>query len=83
MPKQKGKGLFLYSAVSSPLHFTSWQTCSHKLGFSGKHSSHAAITREDYSLTFPPLSKARYSFIQLGELGRSEENVTAHQTSKR
>ena len=42
------KGMFLYSAVSSPLdrssqstlHFTPWQTCSfqHQLGFSGKHS---------------------------------------------
>ena len=45
----KGKGLFSYSAVSSPLdrskrfiHFfcPSWQTCSlrHQLGFFGKHS---------------------------------------------
>ena len=31
----------------------------------GKHFSHAANMREDYSLTFPPLSIARYSFIQL------------------
>ena len=47
------------------------QTCSfrHQLGFSGKHSSHAAITRNDYSLTIPPESIARYSFIQLSELG--------------
>ena len=71
--------MFLYSAVSSPLarskHFTlflPWQTCSlrHQLGFSWKHSSHAAITRNYYSLTFPPLSIARYSFIQLSEHGR-------------
>ena len=36
------------------------QTCSfrHQLGFSGKHSSHAAIMRGNYSLTFPPLSTA-------------------------
>ena len=45
----KGKGMFSYSAVSSPLdrskrfiHFfcPSWQTCSlrHQLGFFGKHS---------------------------------------------
>ena len=41
---------------SKRLHFTPWQTCSfrHQLGFSGKHSSDAAITREDYSLTCPP-----------------------------
>ena len=44
------KGMFLYSTVSSLLdrskHFTPWQNCSfrHQLGFSGKHSSHAAIT---------------------------------------
>ena len=44
----------------STLHFTFWQTCScrHQLNFSGKHSSHAAITREDYSITFPPPSIA-------------------------
>ena len=48
-----------------------WQTCSsrHQLGFSGKHSSQAAITHEDYSLTFPPPSISRYSFIQLIQLG--------------
>ena len=54
------------------LHFTPRQTCSfrHQLDFSGKHSCHAANTREDYSLAFPPLSIGRYPFIQLGELGR-------------
>ena len=32
--------------AQSVSHFTPWQTCSfrHQLGFSGKHSSHAAIT---------------------------------------
>ena len=37
----------------STLHFTPWQTSSfrHQLDFSGKHSSNAAITRQDYSLT--------------------------------
>ena len=73
----------VYSVVSSPLDrskrftlFLPWQTCSlrHQLGFSRKHSSYAAITRNDYSLTFPPLSIARYSFIQLGELGVNGEN---------
>ena len=42
----------------------------------------SSITREDYSLTFPPPSVARYSFIQPGELGRRGENENA-QTSKR
>ena len=84
----KGHGLFSCSAVSSPLdrseRFTlclPWQTCSfrHQLGFSGKHSSHAAIKRNDYSLTSPPLSIAR--FIQLSELGHWEGNENA-QSSK-
>ena len=81
------KGMFLYSAVASPLDRskhcytlnTSWKTCSFwdQLDFSVKHSSHAAITREDYSLTFPPLFIARYSFIQLNELGCHGENENA------
>ena len=76
----KGKGMFLIqrSILSvGPLKalYTFCpprQTCSfrHQLGFSGKHSSHGAITRNDKSLTFPSLSKARYSFIQLSQLGR-------------
>ena len=33
--------------------------------------------REDYSLTFTPLSIARYSFIQLSELGHRGENEKA------
>ena len=59
------------------------QTCSfrYQLDFSGKHSSHAAITHEDYSLTFPPVSIARYSFIQLSELGHCGE-IKKAQTSK-
>ena len=63
--------------------FLPWQTCSfrHQLGFSRKHSSHAAIMRKQYSLTFPPLSIARYSFIQLCGLRRREENEN-DQTSK-
>ena len=65
------------------LLFTPWQTCSfrHQLDSSEKHSSHAAITRESYSLTFPPPSIARYSFIHLSELGCRRENANA-QTSK-
>ena len=80
------KCMFLYSAVSSQLDhskrftlFLPWQTCSfrHQLDFSGKHSSDAAITREDYSLTFPPPSTARCSFIQLSELRHRGENENA------
>ena len=43
------------------LHFTPWQSCSfrHQLDFSGKHSNHAAITRNDYSLTFPSPSHSQ------------------------
>ena len=71
------KGKFLYSAVSSPrdrskrLHFTSltdlftqtpyrllWEASSHML----------ELMREGCSYTYPPLSIARYSFIQLSEL---------------
>ena len=77
------KGVFLYSACiqsvgplkTCALYFTAWQTCSfrHQLGFSGRHSSQAAIMREDFSLTFPMLSYiASYSFIQLSELGENE-----------
>ena len=70
--------MFFYTAgcLSCPYHRSKriilepWQTCSfgHQLDFSGKHSSHAAITHQNYSLILPPLSIARYSFIQLSEL---------------
>ena len=49
---------------------------------SGKHSSHAAIMREDYSLIFFLPFIARYSFIQLSELGHRGENENA-KASKR
>ena len=76
------KGICLYSAVSSPLYRSECfrlQTCSlrRQLDFSGKHFFHAAITREDYSFTFQPLSIARYSFRQLSELGCHGENENA------
>ena len=54
--KGKGKGSFYIAqypvrwTAQSALHFCPpWQTCSfrHQLGFSGKHSSDAAITRKD------------------------------------
>ena len=41
--------------------------------FSREHSVMLKVLDDDYSLTFPPLSIATYSFIQLNELGRREE----------
>ena len=71
------KGMFnMYYVIcwtaQSALHFTPWQTCSfrHQLDFSGKHSIHAAITRE------------YFYFIQPSELRRHGENKNA-QISKR
>ena len=53
--------------TQTALHFTPWQIRSfrHQLNFSGKHSAmlQLLLLREDYSLTFPLLSIARYSFI--------------------
>ena len=55
--------MFLYSAVSNPLdrskRFTlhPWQTC----------------LRENYSVTLPPLSISRYSFLQPSGLRRHRE----------
>ena len=84
------KVCFYIAHVSSPLdrskrftlHPLALRSFRHQLDFSCKHSSHAAITHEDYSLTFPPLSIARYSSIPLSELGRRGENENA-QTWKR
>ena len=70
----KSQGMFLYSAVSSPLDrskrftlFLPWQTCSfrHQLGLSWEHK-----LRNDYSLTWPPLPIDRYmySFLQVVKL---------------
>ena len=39
--------------------------------------SQAVNTREDYSFIFPPLSIARYSFMQLSGLGRHEPSENA------
>ena len=62
------------------LHFSAWQTCPlrHQLDFSGKYSAKLQLMREDYSLTFSPLSVARYSFIQLGQLERHGQRENAH-----
>ena len=77
------KGMILYSTVSSPLDRSKRLTL-HSLAdlfiptptrLPWKHSSHATIVREDYSLPFPPPPIARYSwFIQLSELVRCGEN---------
>ena len=88
--KGKGKGMVLYSAVSSPLDRSKRFTLSSPgrpvhsdtvLGFSWKHSSHAAIAQRLFT-HIPPLSIARYSFIQLSRLRRREVKENA-QTSKR
>ena len=72
------------SAESSPLDRSKRFTlhslaCSfrHQLYFSEKHSRHAATPSEHFSLTCPPPSIARYSFILLIELGRRGENENA------
>ena len=83
--------MVLYSAVSSPLDRSKRFTLSSPgrpvhsdtvLGFSWKHSIAKQQLCNDYSLTFPPLSIARYSFIQLSRLRRREVKENA-QTSKR
>ena len=82
--------MVLYSAVSSPLDRSERFTLSspgrpvHSDTNSASPGSILAMQqlRNDYSLTFPPLSVARYSFIQLSRLRRREENENA-QTSKR
>ena len=76
----KGKGSFLYSAVSSPLdrskrftHFASPDRPVHSDTNSASPGSILArqqLRAKTKSLTFPPLSIARYSFIQLSEQGR-------------
>ena len=83
------KSMFSDSAVSNPFdgskRFTlqSWQIdmfipAPTLLLY---HSTHAAITCEDYSLTFPSLYISRYSITQLSELRHRGENENA-QTSK-
>ena len=74
--------MLLYSAVSGPLR-ACYTSPSGKLFspaptlFLREAFSHAAITREDYSFTFPALSIARYLFIQLSELGHRGVNENA------
>ena len=68
--------------LSSPGRPDYLDTNSTSLGSILLFSSHAVITHEDYSTTFPPLSIARYSFIHLSELGHYGENENA-KSSKR
>ena len=90
---KNGKGMFLYNyIVQYPVHWTDkalytstpWHTCSfrHQHDLSGNNFSHTAITRKYHSFTSTTLSIARYTFIQLSELGRHGQNENA-QTSKR
>ena len=87
---ERENGMFLYSAVSSPLDRSKRFTLSspgrpvHSGTNSASPGSILAMQqlRNDYSLTFPPLSIARYSFIQLTRLRHREENKNA-QTLKR
>ena len=80
--KKKVKICFIYSAVYSSsdrskrftLHPLAGLFIPAPTRLLWEAFSYAAITREDYSLIFPPLSVARYSFIQLIELGHRGEN---------
>ena len=76
---QKSKGMFLYSAVSSPLdrskRFTLFAFPGRPVHSDTNMASAGSILamqqlRNDYSLTFPPLSVARYSFIKLSQQRR-------------
>ena len=78
--KTKGKGIFLYSAVSSPLdrskRFTLFASRRRPVHSDTNSASPGSILARQQlratakPLTFPPLSIARYSFIQLSEQGR-------------
>ena len=70
--------------AQSALHFPPLADLFIPTPFSASLGSILAMQqlRNDYSFTFPPLSIARYSFIQLSRLGRREVKENA-QTSKR
>ena len=67
---KKGKGMFLYSAVSRQLARSKRFTL-HRLFIPAPTQllweAFLPITRKEYSLTLPALSIARYSFIQWRE----------------
>ena len=82
---KRHKGKFLYRAVSSPqnrsMRFTSLtdqftQTQSRLLWEAPNHM--LQLMREGCSYTFPSLSIARYSFIQLSELEQRRVKKLAH-----
>ena len=68
--------------AQSALHFPPLADLFIPTPFSASPGSILAMQRNDYSLIFPPLSMARYSFIQLSRLRRREVKENA-QTSKR
>ena len=83
--------VFLYSAVSSPLDRSKRFTLFSSPGRPVHSDTNSAYLgsilamqqlRNDYTLTCPPLSIARYSFIQLSRLRRRGVNENA-QISKR
>ena len=84
--------MFLYSAVSGPLdrskRFTLFASPGRPVHSDTNSASPGSILARQQlraktkSLTFPPLSIARYSFIQLSRLRRREVKENA-QTSKR
>ena len=86
------KGMFLYSAVSSPFdrskRFTLFALPDRTVHSDTNLASPGSILvmqqlrTKTKSLTFPPLSIARYSFIQLSQQGVNGENKNA-QFSKR
>ena len=64
--------------TQSALDFTPGRPVhSNAISFSGKHSAILQLLHKDYSFTYPPLSVARYSFIQLSELWQRGTNETA------
>ena len=63
--------------AQSALHFSSPGRSVHSDTNPASPGSILTMQREDYSLTFPPLSIARYSLIQLSELGHRGENEHA------
>ena len=89
-PEEKKKVWFyiaLYPVrwtAQSALHFPPLADLFIPTPFSASLGSILAMQqlRNDYSLTFPPLSIARYSFIQLSRLRRREVKENA-KTSKR
>ena len=75
---------FMPQTAQSALHFPPLADLFIPTPFSASLGSILVMQqlRNDYSLTFPPLSIARYSFIQLSRLRRREVKENA-QTSKR